>query len=147
MAQDISSGQPTHSSSSYVEQPTGWTGWVSFAAIMMVMLGFFHGIQGLVALFDDQKFLVSDSGLVVSVDYTGWGWAHLIGGVIMVLAGISLFAGRMWARVVVVVVALASAVVNISFLAAYPIWSAIMIALDIIIIWAVTVHGSEMKAL
>jgi hypothetical protein len=145
MAQDIQSGQPAHSSSSYVEQPTGWTGWVAFAAVLMVMLGFFHGIQGLVALFDDQKFAVTDSGLVVSVDYTAWGWTHLIGGVILVLAGVSLFAGRMWARVVGVVVALASAIVNISFLFAYPIWSTIMIALDIIIIWAITVHGSEMK--
>jgi len=81
----------------------------------------------------------------VSVDYTAWGWVHLIGGIIMALAGISLFAGRMWARVVGVILALASAIVNVAFLSAYPIWSAIMIALDVLVIWALTVHGAEMK--
>jgi len=54
------------------DEPTGWVGWIVFAAFMMIMLGCFHAIQGLVALFDDQKFLVADSGLVVSVDYTTW---------------------------------------------------------------------------
>jgi len=130
--------------SSYTE-PTGWVGWIVFAAVMMVMLGCFHAIQGLVALLDDQKFLVADSGLVVSVDYTTWGWVHLIGGAILALAGISLFAGRMWARVVGVIAAFVSAIVNIAFLSAYPIWSSIMIVLDILIIWALTVHGAEMK--
>jgi hypothetical protein len=111
----------------------------------MIMLGCFHAIQGLVALFDDQKFLVTDSGLVASADYTVWGWVHLIGGIIVALAGIALFAGRMWARIVCVIAAFLSAIVNITFLSAYPIWSAIMIALDILIIWALTVHGAEMK--
>ena len=127
------------------DEPTGWVGWIVFAAVMMIMLGCFHAIQGLVALFDDQKFLVTDSGLIVSVDYTTWGWVHLIGGIIIALAGISLFAGRMWARIVGVILAFVSAIANIAFLSAYPIWSAIMIVLDILIIWALTVHGSEMK--
>jgi hypothetical protein len=144
MTQDIGSQHSTRASS--YAGPTGWTGWIAFAAVMMIMLGCFHAIEGLVALFDDQKFLVTDSGLLVSVDYTAWGWVHLIGGVIMALAGVYLFAGRMWARVIGVLAALASAIVNISFLTAYPIWSAIMIALDVLIIWAITVHGSEMKA-
>ena len=130
--------------SSYVE-PSGWVGWIAFAAVMMILLGCFHAIQGLVALLDDQKFLVTDSGLLVSVDYTAWGWVHLIGGIIVVLAGIALFAGKMWARVVGVIAAAVSAIVNIAFLPAYPIWSAIMIAVDILIIWAITVHGEEMK--
>ena len=131
--------------SSYSGPPTGWTGWIVFAAIMMILLGFFHAFQGLVALFDDQEFLVTDNDLIVSVDYTAWGWVHLIGGIIVALAGISLFAGRMWARIVAVIAAMISAIVNIAFLSAYPIWSTIMIALDILIIWAITVHGAEMK--
>ena len=129
------------SATSY-DEPTGWVGWIVFAAVMMIMLGCFHAIQGLVALFDDQKFLVADNGLIVSVNYTTWGWVHLIGGIIIALAGISLFAGRMWARVVGVLAALVSAIVNIAFLSAYPIWSTIMIAVDILIIWALTVHGA-----
>jgi hypothetical protein len=124
---------------------SGWVGWIVFAAVMMILLGCFHVFQGLVALFDDQKFVVTESDLIVSADYMAWGWVHLIGGIILALAGMSLFADRMWARIVGVIVAAVSAITNVAFLSAYPIWSAIMIALDILIIWAITVHGAEMK--
>ena len=56
---------------------TGWVGWIAFAGVMMVLLGTFHAIQGLVALFQDEYFLVAKSGLTVHVDYTAWGWVHL----------------------------------------------------------------------
>ncbi len=124
---------------------TAWVGWIAFAGLMMILLGTFHAIQGLVALFQDEYFLVAKSGLVVHVDYTTWGWAHLILGIVIALAGISLFTGKVWARVLGVLIVMISAVVNIGFLAAYPIWSALMIAVDILIIWALTVHGSELK--
>jgi hypothetical protein len=127
------------------EQPSGWVGWIMFASFMMLLLGSFHAIQGLVALLDDQKLLVTDRDLIVSADYTTWGWVHLIGGIILALAGFSLFTGWLLARIVGVIVAAASAITNVAFLSAYPIWSAIMIALDILIIWALTVHGAEMK--
>ena len=126
-------------------QVTAWVGWIAFAGIMMVLVGSFHAIQGLVALFRDEVFLVSSSGLVVDVDYTAWGVAHLIGGAVLVAAGIWVFRGKVWARTVGVVMAMLSAVVNIGFLAAYPIWSAIMIAVDVLVIWALTVHGGELK--
>ena len=138
-------GGPGSTRASGIEAPSGWVGWIAFAAVMMIMLGCFHAIQGLVALLDDKTFLIADSGLTVSVSYTTWGWVHLIGGIIIALAGISLFAGRMWARIVGVILAFVSAIANIAFLSAYPIWSTIMIALDVLIIWALTVHGAEMK--
>ena len=125
---------------------TGWVGWIVFGGTIMVLLGAFHAIQGLVALFKDEYFVVGQSGLVVSVDYTAWGWAHLILGLIVAGAGCGLLAGQMWARIVGVLVAMASAVVNLAFLAAFPIWSALMILFDVLIIWAITVHGSELKA-
>lgn len=128
-------------------EPTKWVGWIAFASIMMVMLGTFHMIQGLVALFRDQYYLVGKSGLVVSVNYTTWGWVELIFGAIVLGAGAALVSGRMWARVAATIVALVSAVVNLGFLSAYPIWAAIMIALDVMVIWAITVHGAEMKTL
>ena len=124
---------------------TGWVGWVVFGGTMMVLLGAFHAIEGLVALFKDEYFLVGRSGLVLSVDFTTWGWTHLIAGLIVAGAGIGLMAGQMWARVVGVVLAVLSAVVNLAFLAAFPIWSALMILLDVLVIWAITVHGSEIK--
>ena len=126
--------------------PTGWVGWIIFAGTMLVILGIFHAIQGLVALFNDSVYLVGPKGLVINVDYTAWGWIHLIGGIIVVLAGVALFAGKMWARILAVIVAVVSAIINVVFLPAYPIWSTMMIAIDVLVIWAVTVHGSEMKS-
>jgi hypothetical protein len=124
---------------------TGWVGWIAFAGVMMIMLGTFHVFDGLLALFQDDYFLVTRTGLTVHLDYTTWGVVHLVGGIIVIAAGFALFTGKMWARTLGVIVALVSAVVNIGFLAAYPIWSTIMIAVDILVIWALTVHGSEMR--
>ncbi len=124
---------------------TGWVGWIAFAGTMMMLLGSFHIIEGLVALFRDQYFLVGKSGLVVTVDYTTWGWVHLIAGIVVFGAGIAVFTGTIWARVVGVLVAMVSAILNISFLAAYPMWAAIMIGIDILVIWALIVHGHELR--
>jgi hypothetical protein len=126
---------------------SGWVGWILFAAVMLILVGSFHVIQGFVALFKDDYYLVGSSGLVLNVDYTAWGWIHIVGGVIAVAAGLALFRGRMWARILGTVVACVSAVVNIGFLAAYPFWSIAMIAMDVAIIMALTVHGSEMSEL
>jgi hypothetical protein len=127
-------------------EQTGWMGWILFAATMMIMVGIFHAIQGLVALFQDEYYLVGKNGLTLHVDYTAWGWVHIVLGVVMAGAGAGLLVAQMWARIVGVVVALVSSVVNIAFLAAYPLWSMIMIAIDILVIWAITVHGREMRA-
>lgn len=120
-----------------------WYGWIAFAGAMMILLGTFHVIAGLVALFDEDYFLVGKSGLVVEMDYTGWGWAHLIIGLIVIFAGLGLFTGQTWARIVAVMLAMFSAVANLAFLSAYPIWSTIMIVVDILVIYAVLVHGDR----
>jgi hypothetical protein len=138
---------PTSSSGDdYWPEPTMWVGWIAFAGTMMLLVGCFHAIQGLVAIFDDQYFLVGQNNLVVHVDYTTWGWVHLIAGIIMALAGVAVMRGQMWARIVAVAVAFLSCLLNIAFLSAYPIWSTIMIAVDILVIWAVIVHGREVRA-
>jgi hypothetical protein len=124
---------------------TGWVGWVVFAGMMLVMVGIFHIIEGLVAVFRDEVYLVRPNGLLVNIDFTGWGWAHMIGGALLILVGACLLAGQMWARVVAVIVAGVSALINIAFLPAYPILSVLMVSIDILVIWAVTVHGSEIK--
>jgi len=120
-------------------------GWIAFAGLIMLVLGMFHVIQGLVALFQDEYFLVGKSGLTVHADFTTWGWIHVIGGVIIAGAGIALFTGRVWARTIGVILAMVSAIINVGFLSAYPIWSAIMIAFDVLVIWALTVHGGELS--
>ena len=138
-------GSPTGSSSLTMQHSGAWVGWIAFAGTMMIMLGGFHIIQGLVALFNDEYFLVGRSGLVVSLDFTTWGWIHLIAGVVVVVAGVCVFAGQVWARTVGVVVAVLSALLNLGFLAAYPAWALILIALDVVVIMALTVHGSAVK--
>ena len=124
---------------------SGWVGWVAFAGIMMVLLGSFHIIDGLIALFNDEYFLVTQSGLAVSADFTTWGWVHLIGGVVVVAAGIAVFTGQIWARTLGVAIAMISAIINLGFLSAFPVWSSIMILIDVLVIWALTVHGGELR--
>jgi hypothetical protein len=135
--------QPT---TGFPREPSGWTGWVIFGGVMMIMVGAFQVIEGLVALFDEGFYLVSRNGLIVNVDYNTWGWVHLVIGLVAVLAGVGLLAGNMVARVVGVAIAFLSALVNLAFLSAYPVWSTIMITLDVIVIYAITVHGGELKS-
>jgi hypothetical protein len=134
-------------SSRQAAEPSGWVGWIAFAGAMMVMVGILHVIQGLVALFQDDYYLVGKSGLTVHLNYTGWGWTHIIAGAIVAAAGFGLYAGRMWARVLGVLITMVSLLVNFAFIAAYPFWSTIVIAMDIFIILALTVHGREMQDL
>jgi hypothetical protein len=127
------------------QAPTAWAGWIMFASVMLILVGTFQAIAGLVALFNDDYYVVRPSGLVVSLDYTAWGWVHLVLGIVIAAAGLGLAVGQMWARVVGILVAMLSAIANIAFLAASPVWSTIMITIDILVIWALTVHGSETK--
>jgi len=124
---------------------TGWVGWLVFAGVMAVMVGAFQVVQGLVALFDDGFYAVRSNGLVVHVNYNAWGWTHLIIGALLILTGIGLMAGNMAARILGVAIAGLSALVNLAFIAAYPIWSTIVITLDVIVIYAIIVHGGEAK--
>src|SRR4051812_16022841 len=143
---DTSHRGPVQTDDVYGDSPTAWAGWVVFGGVMLIMLGSFQIIEGLVALFDDGFYAVSSSGLVVDVDYNTWGWVHLVIGLVAVLAGLGLLAGNMAARIVGVGIALLSALVNLAFISAYPVWSTIMIVIDVVVIFAIIVHGRELKA-
>ena len=125
--------------------PTGWTGWVVFASFMMFLVGAFQAIQGLVALFDDGFYLVTPGNLVVDVNYNVWGTAHLILGILLILSGAGVLTGNLAARTVGVILAALSAVANLIFIEAYPLWSMIIITVDVLVIYALTVHGRELK--
>jgi hypothetical protein len=129
----------------YTAERSGWVGWIFFAGIILIMIGSFQAIAGLVALFNDDYYLVGKSGLVVSVDYTAWGWVHLVLGVVAFLTGIGMMIGQAWARVTGIILAVLSAIVNLAFVAAYPVWSVLVIALDVIVIYALAVHGREAR--
>ena len=126
---------------------TGWVGWVIFGGVVMIMLGLFHIIDGLVALFERGYYLVTSSQLVVHVNYVTWGWVHLAIGAVFLLTGFGVLAGLLWARVIGIALAVLSAIVNLAFLAAYPVWGVILIALDILVIYALAMHGREMKSI
>jgi hypothetical protein len=123
---------------------TGWVGWLYFGGAMMVLLGTFNLIEGLVALFNDQYYVATSAGLLV-FDITGWGWVHLIIGAVAIVVGIGVFTGAMWARICGVIVCAVNAIAQLAFLSAYPIWAVVVIALDILVIWALIVHGDEAK--
>ncbi|WP_116450380.1 DUF7144 family membrane protein [Blastococcus litoris] len=142
---DTSHRRITETDTRYDDELSGWTGWVVFGGVMLIMLGAFQVIEGLVALFDDGFYLVRSSGLVVDVDYNTWGWIHMGIGVVGILVGLGLLTGNMAARIFGVGIAFLSALVNLAFISAYPIWSTILIVLDVLVIFAIVVHGREMK--
>lgn len=115
-------------------------GFVIFAGVMMIILGVFHALEGLSAIIKDQ-FYVATPNYLYSVDITTWGWIHLIGGAIVAVAGFFVFSGAVWARAVGILLAGLSAIANFLFIPHYPIWSLLMIAVDVFVIWALTAHG------
>jgi hypothetical protein len=145
---DLGSSRPDMGTSrvAYGNQPdpTGWTGWIVFASFMMFLLGAFQAVQGLVALFDDG-FYVTPGNLVVNVNYNVWGTVHLLLGVLLILTGAGVLTGNLAARTIGVILAGLSALANLLFIEAYPFWSIIIITVDVLVIYALTVHGRELK--
>ena len=119
------------------------TGVIVFAAVAMIMIGVFHAIQGLVALFNDDFYVVGQKW-IFEFDLTTWGWIHLIVGIGVAVAGFFVLNGAGWARVVGIGVAAISAVLNFMWLPYYPLWSLLIVALDVLVIWALAVHGREL---
>ena len=119
-------------------------GFILFAAIMMIMVGVFQAIQGLVAIFENE-FYVATRNYLFQFDATTWGWIHLLVGLIVAFAGWGLLSGRTWARVVTLTVALLSALANFLFIPYYPFWALLIITLDIFVIWAIAAHGGELR--
>jgi hypothetical protein len=128
-----------------VAERTLWTGWAIFAGIVLFLVGVFQASAGLVALFNDDAFLVTTDRLAVTFDYTAWGWIHLVLGSIVAIAGIAIFRGEVWGRAVGVVVAGLSAFAHLLFIPAFPLWSLIVIAMDVLVIYALCVHGGELR--
>jgi|SRR3954447_9525035 len=125
--------------------PTGWTGWVVFAAMIMLLNGFIQFIEGFVGLFNSGYYHVTRDGLAISVSYTVWGWVHLLLGAAIFAAGLGVLAGNLLARIVGVVLAGVNALVALVFIEAAPFWGIILITVDVLVIYALTVHGRELR--
>lgn len=128
-----------------VEERTGWVGWIFFAGFMMILVGTLNAIYGLVALFNDEWVVWGNRGAVL-LDITAWGWVHALLGLVVVLAGIGVMMGNLAARIVAVIVVGVSLVVNFAAIPVYPIWSLVAIAIELLVLWSLIVHGRELKS-
>jgi len=125
---------------------TGWVGWIWFAAWLVGLAGAFQIIAGLTAITRGADYYGDKSQIPVQIGYTGWGWIHIFVGIFMIVAAFSLAKGHMYGRIVAVLAATASAITNIAFLGGQSsFWSFIIILMDLLVIWAVMVHGRELK--
>jgi hypothetical protein len=132
-----------YGSSTYQSRPAGWVvGMALFAATMMVVIGLFHVVQGLAALFRNEIYVVG-AQYVFSFDLTAWGWIHLLVGILLIAAGFAITTGRVWARLVGIGFAVLSMIANFLFLPYYPVWSLLVIAIDVFVIWALCVYTRE----
>ena len=117
-------------------------GFALFAGSVMLLVGAFQAIMGLVAIFDDEFYVVT-SNYVFDLDVSAWGWIHLLLGVVLMLSGWGVFSGAVWARAVGMLFAILSAIANFFFIPYYPVWSIVVIALDIAIIWGLTIWSRD----
>jgi hypothetical protein len=126
------------------ERPvSGWAvGFAVFAGALMLMVGTFQAFAGLAAILENEFFAVSRN-YAYEIDVTGWGWLHLIIGIVIIAAGIGVFSGAAWARAVGIALALLSAIANFFFIPYYPVWAVLIIALDVIVIWALASYGRD----
>lgn len=125
---------------------TGWVGWGVFAAVILIisgLLNIFHGLQALIG--PGSLFFTTEAGLF-SVDIQSWGWFHLIIGILLLLIGVALLGGATWARVIAIVLVALNALAQLTLIAAQPWLSLAVLAIDILVIYALTVHGRELKA-
>jgi hypothetical protein len=128
-------------------ETSGWTvGLTLFAAVMMIMVGVWQAMAGLVAIFENE-FYVQTRSYLYEFDATTWGWIHLVVGLIVAFAGWGLLSGQTWARIVGITLAALSATVNFLFIPYYPFWSLLIIAVNVAVIWALAAHGREFKEL
>ena len=122
-------------------------GWIGFAAIVMLILAGIDVIQGLIALFEDEYYVVSRSGFL-AVDLTAWGWALLIWGLLLALAGLGLMAAKGWARWFTIILVSLNIFAQLGFLgnSQYPLWSLTALALNIVVLYALTARWQESAA-
>jgi hypothetical protein len=129
----------------YRAGPSGWVGWIAFAATMMLIVGVLGVIEGLAALLrDEDYFFVSGERALLTFNLTSWGWIHLILGLVVILTGVLLLKGSATGLILGTIVVGLHLIAQFAWIAAYPWWSAIVIALDILILWAIIVHGGEL---
>ena len=116
-----------------------YSGWVIFAAVILFILGVLNVIWGIAAIAD-SKFFVQDQKYILS-NLNAWGWITLLIGAAQLFAAFSLWSGGLYGRVIAILMASISAVAALMSIPAYPFWSLAVFALDIIVIYQVSLYG------
>ena len=125
------------------DHPSGWAvGWTWFAGIMMVLGGIWWIFMGIVALANDTFFVVVPD-YIFKFDVTTWGWIHIILGIVIMLAGFYLFSGAVWARTVGVIITVLWALFAFAWVPWYPVWAILQVTASVFVIWALTMHGTD----
>lgn len=119
-------------------------GSVVFAGMLLLVSGFINVFQGFIALFNDERVVATRDKFVV-VDLTGWGWVLLISGLLLLAVGVGLLAAQGWARIAAIVVVGLHAIIQVASLGAYPVWSLLMITLDVVILFALTARWADVR--
>jgi hypothetical protein len=136
-------GSQYRSASRAGEESGGWaTGFILFAGLMMIMVGIWQALEGVIGIFENE-FYVATRNYLFQFDATTWGWIHLLLGLLVAFAGWGLLSGQTWARTVAIILAVLSAIANFLWLPYYPFWALLIIAVDIFVIWAIAAHGRE----
>lgn len=125
---------------------SAWVGWVYFGGIVLLVAGVIQFINGLGALIRTGTTFIAPSGMAVQVSYAGVGLSFLIMGVVLAASGVGVLAGRTWARAIAIALAALSVLANLVLFTAYPLWSSLIIVLDVVVIYALAAHGKEVKA-
>jgi hypothetical protein len=128
-----------------VEEVSGWVvGITFFAATIMLILGTFHFIVGITAVIDDAFYVVRD-GYDLKMDVSTWGWLQMGGGILVMIAGIFIMTGALWARIIAIILATASLISSFYSIPYYPVWSILLMAVAGAVLWAMIFHGREMQ--
>jgi hypothetical protein len=129
------------SMSTHSEYPseTRGDGWVTFAMVMLAFAGIVNVLDGIVALTQSKVF-VQDAVFVFS-DLNTWGWIVLLLGALQLFAAWSIGSGQTWARWFAIFVAGVNAIGQLAWVPAYPVWALAIFAVDILIIYALTVYA------
>ena len=128
------------------ERPGHWGTWLAFAGVMLAVVGLLHAMAGVVAIFRDEVYLVASDTLALRLDWTAWGWVHLVLGVVALVAAYLLLRGSVVGRALAAGFAIISALDAFLLLPAQPWWSTLIIAFDVLVIYAITAHGDELRS-
>ena len=125
-----------------------WSGWIVFAGFVLLIVGVIDALQGLVAIVKDEYVVATAKGVAI-LDVTAWGWATLLWGVLLVVTGLGLLGGAGWARWLAIIGVSVNAIGQMAFMAnypqAYPLWNILIVALNILVLYALTAHWQGFK--